>query len=76
MSGSVQKREMCWIPQNVAMRKNMFKDVWGIVVVFCWSVFVMNMGCKGPDLDDLLELPDMIQKVSEYVRGPKLAILE
>ena len=49
----------------------------GIFLVFVgWSVLVINEGCKGPDLVDLFEVPKMFQKVLQYVRESKLAILE
>ena len=32
------------------------------------------MGSEGPDLVDLLEAPEIIQKVLQYVRESKLAI--
>ena len=37
---------------------------------------VINMGSEGPELVDLLEVPEMIQKVVNYDRETTLAILE
>ena len=56
-------------------KHNIFKDDWGVFLYFS-IVFVINKGCKGPDLVNILEVPKMIQKVFEYVRGLKLAIWE
>ena len=36
----------------------------------------MNTGSEGPDLVNLLEVPEIIQKTLQYVRKSKLAILE
>ena len=40
------------------------------------SVFVINRGCKGPDVVDFLEISKMIQKALESIRKSQLAILE
>ena len=39
-----------------------------------WNVFVIDKRCKGPNLVNILEVSEMIQKVLEYVRGTTLAI--
>ena len=36
--------------------------------LFYGFVFVMNKGCKGPDLEKMLEVPKIIQKVLQHVR--------
>ena len=36
----------------------------------------MNKGSDGPHLIDSFEVPEIIKKVLQYVREPKLAILE
>ena len=35
-----------------------------------WSNLVLKNKCKRPDLVNILEIPEIIQKVLEYVRGP------
>ena len=42
----------------------------------CWSTFVINTGPGGPYFVDFLEVPKMIQRILQYVRMSKLAILE
>ena len=37
---------------------------------------VINRRATGPDFDQIVEVPEIIQKVLEYDRGPELAILE
>ena len=37
---------------------------------------MINTGCKKPDLVNILEVPEVIQKVLEYVRESKLAIIK
>ena len=52
-----------------------FKDV-PIISLYFRSILVINTGSEGPDLDDYLEVPEIIQKVLQYVRKSELAILE
>ena len=42
--------------------------------IFC-NILVIYTGSEGPDLADFWEVPEIIQKVLEYVLEPKLAIL-
>ena len=42
----------------------------------CWSISVLNKGSEDQYYVTFLEVPESIQKVLEYVREPKLAILE
>ena len=48
---------------------NMFNDV-SIFVLYFVTYFYMKKGSKGSDLVNILEVPEMIQKVLENVRGP------
>ena len=57
------------------MKNNMLKEVPIFSCIF-WIIFVINTGSEDPYLVDVLEVPEIIQKVLEYVRESKLAILE
>ena len=74
MSGSVNNGN-CGFPKCWDMKNNMFKDN-SIFSCIRWSISVINKGCKGPDLVIVFEVPEMVQKVLEYVWEPELAILE
>ena len=38
-------------------------------------MLVINTGFEGPDLVDFLEVPEIIQKVLQYVQESKLALI-
>ena len=66
----VSKNGICWISIMLKYVNIIcFKNVWGFILDFL-SVFVRNKGCKGPDLVNMLEVPNMIQKLSQCVREP------
>ena len=43
-----------------------------IILVFfvLYSILVIDKGCKGPDLANILKVPKMLEKVLEYVSKP------
>ena len=51
------------------MKINMFKDV-STLACICWSNLVVINRSTGPDFDIFLEVPEIIQKVLQYDRGP------
>ena len=57
------------------MEDIMFKDV-PITVLYFPRILVINTGSEGPDFVDFLEVPEIIQKVLQYVPESRLAILE
>ena len=52
------------------MKKNMPRNVHIFVLVFVEIFLVIDTGSTGPDLVNMLEIPKLIQKVLQYVRGP------
>ena len=37
---------------------------------------MINKGCEGPDLENILEVPEMIEQVVQAVRQSNLALRE
>ena len=69
LTGSVKQIWKFWIFKMLRCEKICFKDV-SIFSCISWGILVINKGCKGPDLVNLLQVPKMIQKVLVYVREP------
>ena len=57
------------------MKSKIVLNELGLFLAFL-SILVISMGSEGPDVVDCLEASEMFQKVLQYLREPKLAILE
>ena len=64
----------CWSSEMMRYDKMIcFKD--DSILCLCFYVFVINTGCAGPDLVNILEVPKIMQRVLESIRNHQLAIL-
>ena len=51
-------------------RFSYMKNICSTILLIFWRVLVVIRKATGPDFDEIFEVPEIIQKVLQYDRGP------